>query len=69
MAGIGLDAQMVHETHALRRGHIQRWQYVGPIWRAWSGSMRGPRLRIFCDDNPQPREGRSVFVMNQPVMP
>jgi diacylglycerol kinase family enzyme len=67
MASIGLDAQMVHESHATRRGHIQRWQYIGPIWRAWSRAMYGPKLRVFCDDDPQPRAGRSLFVMNQPA--
>lgn len=67
MAGIGLDAQIVTETHALRRGHIQRWQYVGPIWRAWRQALQGPKLRIYCDENAEPLTGRAVFVMNQPA--
>lgn len=67
MVGVGLDAQIVHETHALRRGHIQRWQYVGPIWRAWFHVMRQPLLQIYCDDDSTPLIGRAVFVMNQPA--
>ena len=67
MAGIGLDAQIVQESHASRKGHIQRWHYIGPIWRAWWASLAAPRLRIFCDDDPQPLEGRAVFIMNQPA--
>jgi diacylglycerol kinase family enzyme len=67
MAGIGLDAQMVQESHAARRGHIHRWHYFGPIWRAWSRAMHTPRLKIYCEGDPRPITGRSVFVMNQPA--
>lgn len=67
MVGVGIDAQIVHETHALRRGHIQRWQYIGPIWRAWFHVMRQPLLDVYCDDHSTPIAGRAVFVMNQPA--
>ncbi len=67
MAGIGLDAHIVQETHAQRHGHIQRWQYIGPIWRAWWKSLRAPRLRVFCDDDQTPTIGRAAFVVNQPA--
>ncbi|MFO0919854.1 MAG: diacylglycerol kinase family protein [Planctomycetaceae bacterium] len=67
MASVGFDAEIVREVHAARRGNIRRWQYVGPIWRAWWRSMQMPRLRIFCDDEPQPITGRSMFVINQPA--
>ena len=67
MASIGFDAEIVREVHAARRGNIRRWQYVGPIWRAWRQSLRTPPLRIVCDDDPAPLTGRSLFVINQPT--
>jgi diacylglycerol kinase family enzyme len=67
MAGVGFDAKIVHDSHACRKGHIRRWHYIGPIWRAWRDSEAGPPLRIYCDDDPTPLEGRAVFVMNQPA--
>ena len=67
MVGVGLDADIIHRTHARRRGNIHKWQYIVPIWQAWSRAMQSPRLRVFCDDDPVPVEGRAVFVMNQPA--
>lgn len=67
MAGVGLDADIIRRTHARRRGNIHKWQYIAPIWEAWSRAMQSPRLRVFCDDDPTPAEGRAVFVMNQPA--
>ena len=69
MAGVGLDAAIVHEAHARRRGHIRKWQYIPPIWHAWRRSMDEPRLRIVCDDGPLTLTltGRSVFIQNQPA--
>ncbi len=32
-AGVGLDASIIHEVHEARRGHISKWNYLGPIWR------------------------------------
>jgi len=32
-AGIGVDAAIIHQVHAARRGHISKWDYLGPIWR------------------------------------
>lgn len=67
MAGVGLDADIVHQTHARRRGNIRKWQYIGPIWNAWRRSMNSPLLRITCDGNPISATGRTVFVANQPA--
>lgn len=67
MAGIGLDAEIVRATHAARRGNLRRWQYIGPIWRAWSRSLTDPLLRVFCDDDQTPVTGRAAFVINQPT--
>lgn len=32
-AGIGVDAAIIHDVHDHRRGHITKWNYLGPIWR------------------------------------
>lgn len=34
MASCGFDAEVVREMHAVRKGHISRWSYAFPIWRA-----------------------------------
>ena len=34
MLGCGFDAEVVQHMHAERRGHISRWTYSKPIWRA-----------------------------------
>ena len=44
MASVGIDAQVVHEVHQNRRGHIGKWNYVGPTVRAL-GAIPSPRSR------------------------
>ncbi|MEM6779617.1 MAG: diacylglycerol kinase family protein [Planctomycetota bacterium] len=34
MVTAGFDAEVVRGLHLRRRGHISRWSYAGPIWRA-----------------------------------
>jgi diacylglycerol kinase family enzyme len=34
MLGCGFDAEVVQQLHAARQGHISRWTYSKPIWRA-----------------------------------
>lgn len=34
MLTAGFDAEVVRAMHLTRRGHIRRWSYAGPIWRA-----------------------------------
>jgi diacylglycerol kinase (ATP) len=34
MLGCGFDAEVVQQLHASRSGHISRWTYSKPIWRA-----------------------------------
>lgn len=48
MAGVGFDADVVHDVAARRRGPVSHLSYVGPVLRnalAW----RGPRLRLAVD--------------------
>lgn len=67
MAGVGLDAVIVQETHSRRRGHIRKWQYIRPIWQAWRNAMTTAPLHVICDGQPLPETARAVFVMNQPA--
>jgi YegS/Rv2252/BmrU family lipid kinase len=66
MASCGFDAAVVHRTHANRRGNIRKWHYVPPIW----SSIRKydhPALRIFIDDETQPRAARLLMAVNLPA--
>jgi diacylglycerol kinase family enzyme len=66
MASVGFDAEVIRLAHAARRGHITRLAYVHHIARA-AVSYRYPRLRVWVDDEPEPREGRLVVAMNLPA--
>lgn len=48
VAGAGLDAECVYHMSRVRRGHINRFTYLGPIWRAFS-DPRIPRLVVEVD--------------------
>lgn len=52
MASIGYDAQVVEEMHAIREGHISRWSYIKPIFRALR-KYRFPQLPYRLDLNEQ----------------
>lgn len=66
MASCGFDAAVVHRTHARRRGHIRKWHYLSPIWHAIRNYPHPP-LRIFVDDEPQPRVARLLMAVNLPA--
>ncbi len=66
MASCGLDANIVHLTHANRRGHIRKWHYLPPIWNSIR-QYEHPPLRIFIDDEPQPRIARLLMEVNLPA--
>lgn len=66
MASCGFDAEVVHRTHANRRGHIRKWHYVPPIWNTIR-KYDHPPLRIFVDDEPQPRVARLLMAVNLPA--
>ena len=66
MASAGFDAAIIHEVHAGRRGHLSRLTYVLPILRVlWH--YRHPTVRVWIDDEPTPRVGRIVVIVNLPL--
>ncbi len=50
MASCGYDAEVVREMHAVRKGHISRWSYAGPIWRALR-KYRFPQISYRLEDD------------------
>ncbi len=66
MASCGFDAEVVHRTHANRRGHIRKWHYVPPIWNSIR-KYDHPPLRVFVDDEPQPYSARLLMAVNLPA--
>lgn len=66
MASCGFDAAVVHRTHANRRGNIRKWHYLPPIWHSIR-KYDHPPLRIFVDDESQPRVARLLMVVNLPA--
>lgn len=54
--GVGFDAEVVRQVHCNRRGHITKWSYAWPIWRAfWHYPF--PRLKVTLQDD---RPGETV---------
>lgn len=44
-AGVGIDAAIIHDVHRVRRGHITKAHYVGPIVK-WFTRRDWPELTI-----------------------
>lgn len=66
MASCGFDAAIVHRTHANRRGHIRKWHYLPAIWNSLC-RYDHPPLRIFVNDETQPRVARLLMAVNLPA--
>lgn len=66
MASCGFDAAIVHHTHANRRGNIRKWHYLPPIWNSIR-KYDHPPLRVFVNDESQPRIVRLVMAVNLPA--
>lgn len=64
MASFGVDAAVLHRTHAARSGHISHWAYAGPILHELR-NYAPPTLRVAVDDGPA-IEGHLVVVGNLP---
>lgn len=65
MAGVGLDAEVVHRVHAARQGHINRLTYVWPTFQAlWSYPF--PLVQVDIEDSGERLSGVHVFVFNLP---
>ncbi len=63
MLGCGFDAEVVSHMHQLRSGHINRWSYAKPIWRAIR-NYKYPVIEVEClesDDGQPAREDSRRF--------
>ena len=47
MISAGFDADVVHQVHGARSGHISQWTYAKPILRAIR-SYQYPEIRLYC---------------------
>ena len=66
MASCGFDAEVVHRLQAARRGNIRKWHYLPPIWNSIHKYDHTP-LRVFVDDESQPRIARLLMAVNLPA--
>lgn len=65
MAGLGLDAEVVHRLARSRRGHVLRTDYGKPILEALR-SYRYPELQVSTDPHRESLRARIAFVFNLP---
>lgn len=65
MASCGIDAEVVHLTHARRTGHITHFSYVQPILAAMR-KYQYPVLRVIADGMAEPYCGALLMVANLP---
>jgi diacylglycerol kinase (ATP) len=66
MAGIGIDARVVHDVHRSRRGHISRFTYVLPALRAVLGYPY-PAIEVHIAETDERLRGTAVFLFNLPM--
>lgn len=67
MAGIGIDARIVHSLHERRRGSISRLSYLMPSLRE-SMRWRGERIEVEIDGRAWPlREPGTLIIANSPA--
>ena len=65
MASCGFDAEVVHQLHKSRRGHIRYWAYAKPIFDAIR-KYRYPMISVTCDEHKKIIRGKWAFVFNVP---
>ena len=65
MASCGFDAAVLHRAHASRRGNIHKWHYLPPMWHSIR-KYDHPPVRVFVNDEPQPRIARLLIAVNVP---
>jgi diacylglycerol kinase family enzyme len=56
MASFGFDAEVVRRLHEARRGHINHWSYLKPIWDTIR-SYEYPAIRIYTEPMNRPVGG------------
>jgi diacylglycerol kinase family enzyme len=72
MIGCGFDANVIHELHASRTGHIRHSSYLKPIWQSIR-SYSYPKIQIHFPESAEDPELRNkvelaswVFLFNLP---
>ncbi len=65
MASCGFDAEVVHQVHRSRTGHIRHWAYAKPIINSIR-KYRYPTLSVRCDNEAEPIRMKWAFVFNAP---
>jgi diacylglycerol kinase family enzyme len=65
MASCGIDAEVVHLTHARRTGHITKFNYVQPILNSLR-KYQYPVLRVFAEGQAEPFRGALLMAANFP---
>ncbi len=65
MASCGFDAEVVHQVHKSRKGHIRHWAYAKPIINSIR-KYRYPTVSIYCDEDKKPIRVKWAFVFNVP---
>ena len=65
MAGVGVDAEVVHRVHHRRRGHINKLSYLVPTLQAFN-SYSYPVVEVEIEDTGERLRGAMVFVFNLP---
>lgn len=65
MATAGFDADIMHRAHAKRRGHINRWSYLQPIWDSLR-KYHYPQIRVYLDDAAGCEVCRQAVLVNFP---
>jgi len=66
MASVGFDAEVIHRVHAARTGTITHLSYLQPIWAALR-RYGHPQLKVWLDDETDPREARLAVIVNYPM--
>ncbi len=66
MAGIGIDAQVVHDVHRDRRGHVNKLTYALAALHSL-GSYRFPAITVDVAETGERLCGAAVFLFNLPV--
>jgi diacylglycerol kinase family enzyme len=65
MAGIGIDAEVVHAVHQARSGHVNKLSYVGPTLSALT-SYPFPAIEVEIVETGERLRGTTAFVFNLP---
>lgn len=66
VASAGFDAEVIHQAHAARTGHITRLAYLEPIFNGlWTYTH--PELEVWLDDAPAPLRGCLLILTNLPA--